>query len=514
MKIVPRPLDVTYSEGEFVFNKNTAFPGNEMLKNELFFLDFEDDKPNRIIIKYGDIEYDYILDINNEITITANDEKGVFYAVMSLKQLIFEYYNEGLSNIPYMAIKDKAKMEYRSYMLDVCRHYFNLETIKNVVDCLAYAKINKLHLHLTDDQGFRIESKVYPELHKKGSVRKQTCGDGKEVSGYFTQEEIKDLIKYCDERFIEVIPEFDLPGHTATYIAAYPELSCFNSKIDTMEWFGIHKYVLCLGKEEVYKFIENLLTEFAALFPSKYIHLGGDEAPSTAWQMCPKCQELYKKSGVKNYLEFQLLFTNRIVDIVKKLGKKPIMWNEAFTGGMNKDAIMQYWMEAPGRPKVAKKQIQSGQKTVISKTMVHYLDYPHYISPMKKIYEYNPAKHGIKNTSNVLGYEAPLWTEYVTTTEELFKHTFPRIFALAENTWSGLGGSYNDFKNNRLINLLGILMAYGYEFEELALVDSKGIKNLKANIKFFKSFTGGSLSLKRKAEEMENIKRDAENCKV
>lgn len=501
MKIVPKPLRVEYAEGIFVFNKKTKVDVEEYIYSELFFLDFDEVVENSVEINISDIEFDYIIEIADKIKITLKDEKQLFYSVQSLKQLIFEYYNDGKSEIPYMTIKDKAKMEYRGYMLDISRHFFGLDVIKQVVDCISLAKINKLHLHLSDDQGFRVESKIYPKLNEIGSVRKETYGDGEEHRGYLKQDEIKELVKYCDKRGVEVIPEIDLPGHTVSIIASYPELSCFNTKVETATWAGINYYVLCLANEKVYEFISNLLKEILDLFPSKYVHLGGDEAPSYSWSLCPKCQELYKKSGVKSYYEYQLLFTNKVAEIVKGLGKVPIMWNEAFLGGMNKEVVMQYWSE-DFRKKVGAKHTANGQKTIISRRTSHYLDYPHYPTSMKKVYKYNPKRDGFKSMDNILGFEAPLWSEFVTNTNKLFKNTFPRVFALSEATWSE-NKNYSDFKN-RLCNLLGIMEAYEYPYEELKNVDSKSISNIHKVTKFGMGFAKAA-NLKEKENQKKKI---------
>ena len=500
MQIVPKPFHVEYGKGIFVFNKKTQIDLEEYLRDELLFLDFEDDVENKLEVSVSDIEYEYILEISDKIKITAKDRKGIFYSVESLKQLIFEYYNDGKSEIPYMTIKDKPQMEYRGYMLDISRHFFGIDTIKKVIDCISLAKINKLHLHLSDDQGFRVESKIYPKLNEIGSMRKETYGDEKPHGGYLTQEEIKELVEYCDKRGIEIIPEIDLPGHTVAMIASYPELSCFNTKIETATWAGINHYVMCLANEKVYEFISNLLKEVLDLFPGKYVHLGGDEAPSYSWTLCPKCQKLYKESGVHSYREYQSLFTDKVVEIVKGLGKTPIMWNEAFSGGMNKDAIMQYWSE-DFKKKIGAKQTLAGQKTIISRRTAHYLDYPHYPTSLKRVYTYNPKQDGFKKMDNIIGFEAPLWTEFVTNEGKIFKNTFPRIFALAEATWSA-EKKYKDFKG-RLCNILGIVEAYEYPFKELWKVDSKSIPSIHEITKFGLGFAKAA-----NLKEKENQKRE------
>ncbi len=372
------------------------------------------------------------------IVIAAWDENGAYYGAQTLFQLLREEGNALLCG----AYEDAPKYRYRGFMLDVSRHFFPVEEVKKLLDQMAKLKLNTFHWHLSDDQGFRIESKKFPKLNEIGSWRME---DGKKVGGFYTQEEIRDVVAYAGERYIQVIPEIDLPGHTTAITAAYPELSCSGEPTEVETGAGIFPRILCGGSEKVYEFLTALLDEICPLFPSEFFHIGGDEAPKSEWEKCPKCQAEIKKNGLENEEELQALFTARLADILEKHGKAVIGWNEILASGKMKDtAVAQYWTDQGAD--YSAREIPKGRKFIFSNTSSFYFDYDHTLIAMEGTYAYEPHIPGGEaiSTGQVLGLEAPLWTERVETCERLETMVFPRIAALAENAWTK-GKDYQDF---------------------------------------------------------------------
>lgn len=373
----------------------------------------------------------YILEIDkNGISITSEGENGIYYGEQTLIQ-IFEQYPEG---VPFVKITDTPKYNYRGFMLDCSRHFFTVKEIKKQLDVLAKLKINIFHWHLTDDQGWRIEIDKYPLLTEVGSKRKQTGKDSKPIEGYYTKKEIKEIIKYCDERFINIIPEVDMPGHFKAAIAAYPYISCREEKIYVGEGFGISPDIACGGKKATYDFCYDILDEIAELFPYKYIHLGGDEALKLYWLDCDHCQGMMKEQNLQNEEELQGYFMSKMVEYLSNKGKKVINWNDAMRGGnLEGDITVQYWKESKECKEVVEREAKNGRDIIISPFFSYYLDYPHAMTPLSKTYNYE-----INDTlkENVIGLEAPLWTEFVTNEKKLEEMAYPRIIAVAERAWS------------------------------------------------------------------------------
>ncbi len=381
----------------------------------------------------------YVLTVEPEkITIAAWDENGAYYGTQTLFQLLGED-----SALPCGVYSDAPKYRYRGFMLDVSRHFFPVEEIKKILTQMARLKLNTFHWHLSDDQGFRIESKKFPELNEKGSWRME---NGVKYGGFYTQEEIKEVVAYAEERMIQVIPEIDLPGHTTAIIAAYPELSCSGEPTAPKTGAGIFPQILCGGNEKVYAFLEELLSEVCPLFPSEFFHIGGDEAPKGEWEKCPRCQEEMKKHGLHNEEELQALFTARLADILEKHGKAVIGWNEILASGKMKDtAIAQYW--TPQGAEYSAKEAEKGRKFIFSNVNSFYFDYDPALITLRATYGYEPSIVPGQEipAAQVLGLEAPLWTEYVETPERLEEMIFPRVAALAENAWT-LEKDFADFK--------------------------------------------------------------------
>ena len=489
MKIIPKPTEITMLDGEFVFSKNTQLIGLEKVSYDsiVSFLDFEDGEPNKCIYRITDIDGDYKIEIGESIYVLANGKEGLFHATQTLKQLIFEYYKNGYSCIPNCIIEDESRFEYRGFMLDVCRHFFDVDTIKKFIDVLALLKMNKFHLHLSDDQGFRVQINSFPALTDIGSKRAGTRGDRKEVNGYYTQQEIISLVQYASERYIEIIPEIDLPGHTTAMVASYPDLHCKGKEIDVAEYFGIMADIICAGKESSYQIINSILDEMVMLFPSKYFHLGGDEVPKIQWMNCEDCAKKMEENNLKTYCELQGYFTNRMINYLKEHNKIPILWNEAMLNGeLDASAIIQYWKDDKSQSHI-KKALVEDKNVIYSENSAYYTNYPYGTTSLKKTYLREPI---IKNilpslNENIMGVEGCLWTEWVETEENAFYKALPRLIAISETAWSNSKNkNYKDFKK-RLSNMLNILYSYDINSATISRSNPGPIVSIMDNMIFY-----------------------------
>lgn len=330
--------------------------------------------------------------------------------------------------------KENIAYNYRSLHIDCARHFFSVETVKKVIEGISYADMNVLHWHLTDDHAWRIESKKFPKLHESSGQ-------------YYTQEEIRGIIDFAKERGIDVIPEIDMPGHNLALLSVFPEYSCKGEKVTPAKARGIYKTILCAGKEEVYAFVEELLDEMIPLFDSQYFHIGGDEAPKDEWKECPHCNEKMKELGLTSYEDLQGYFTSRVCEVLKKHGKTPIVWNDALlASNLPEDIIVQYWTIDHAKAMVP--YVEKGGKWIYSDMFELYLDYPHSMIPLKKVYDFEPHlyKYSMPGTDGLIGFEACTWTEHIDNERKLCEHIFPRVFALAERA-NGEHTDYESFKN-------------------------------------------------------------------
>jgi hexosaminidase len=311
-----------------------------------------------------------------------------------------------------------------------------VDEIKKLIDAIALLKFNKFHWHLTDDQGWRFESEKYPLLNTVSAVRPYSDFGRSYVNEpygrVYTKEEMREIVAYCKEKGIDVIPEFDMPGHTSALLSAYPELSCGGKEVKIKTHQGIFKDVLCLAKEETFNMVTNILDEFLEIFPYEYIHIGGDEAPSDHWKACPDCQRLMRESGVKNYSEYQNLFMNKVIDYLENKGRHAIVWNEAAKGeNLDKRALVQYWKE-DSKPTV--KFLNEGGRAILSPFSYCYFDYDYSITPLNRVYSLEATLPGLtgKGQKNIIGIEAPIWTEYIDNNNRLEELLFPRIIAVSQ----------------------------------------------------------------------------------
>ena len=341
---------------------------------------------------------------------------------------------------------------HRGFMLDSVRHMQSIEEIKKLIDAISLLGFNKFHWHLTDDQGWRFESEKFPELNSVAAVR--PCSDfGKtrveEAYGrVYTKNEMKEIVAYCAEKGIDVIPEIDIPGHTSALLSAMPSLSCMGKEVKIKTHQGIFKDVLCIAKEETFEVITQIIDEFIDVFPGEYIHIGGDETPADRWKECPECQKYMKEHGITDYAEYQTCFTNRIIDYLEKKNRHAIVWNEATMGGnLDKRAIVQYWKESP---KSTVKFLNEGGKAFLSPFSYCYLDYDYNITPLNRVYSLKADLPGLTEAGkkNIIGIEAPVWTEYIDNPETLEQLLFPRLIAVSKVALGENNKPYKEFLND------------------------------------------------------------------
>ena len=487
--------DSNFPEIDYLIQQVKSITGKDIQKSK------KNDFNNTINVMYlagpenRSDEY-YELDINqNGIFIAAPTNKGVFYGIQTLLQLIEEHKKD--LKLPYLKIKDEPKFAYRGMHLDVSRHFFTVDEVKSYLDYLATYKYNKFHWHLTDDQGWRIEIKKYPKLTEVGAWRNGSqIGaysdmkfDDKKYGGFYTQEQVKDVVAYAQKLHIDVIPEIEMPGHAQAALAAYPNLGCINEKLEVWQMWGVSENIFC-PKEETFMFLENVLDEVIPLFPYEFIHIGGDEVPKKRWKESAFVQDLMKKLNIKDELHMQSYFITRMEKYINKKGKQIIGWDEILEGGLAPNATVMSWTGIEGGIHAAK----SKHKAIMTPTSTNYFDY-YQGSPeteplsiggdvsLKKVYNYNPIPKELtsEEAKYIWGTQGNLWTEYVLDFPHVQHMIFPRMMALSEVAWgTSKPKEYKDFEN-RVIQHFGSLDRKGiryskaiYEVAGIALVNSKG----------------------------------------
>ncbi len=474
--VIPKPQSVTNGSGVFVLNKNTRivatnFEGkrvasvlNDLLQRNYGFKLTTTEKPqmtnfiqfDMVIVSDGttEVQERYSLSISPNSIKISGEERGAFYAVQSLMQLLPINFTKE-AQIRAVEIKDNARFGYRGMHLDVSRHFFPVEFVKKYIDLMSQYKFNTFHWHLTDDQGWRIEIKKYPKLTEIGSKRPESLvgrfstdfkGDGVPVEGFYTQEQIKDVVAYAKARYITVIPEIELPGHSSAALAAYPELSCkADQKYKVQMTWGIFKEVYC-PTEKTFSFLENVLAETIALFPdSPYVHIGGDEVLKDMWKDSPEVKALMEKENLKDEHEVQSYFVRRMEKFVNSKGKKIIGWDEILEGGLAPNATVMSWRGIKGGIEAAK----AHHDVIMTPTDYAYLDYgqgdpatePLNIGgylPLEKVYSFDPVPKelSVDESKYILGGQGNIWTEYLPTPASVEYMAFPRMLAMAEDVWS------------------------------------------------------------------------------
>jgi hexosaminidase len=483
--------------GKFTLKSSTVFVANDESTHKIadFFiakirrstgydLSKQSNKPSS---NYINLEIVANLDVNDEgytvevidnsVTVLAKTPQGLFYGLQTVMQLLPAEIEspapvEMTWTMPNVFIKDQPRFKYRGQHLDVCRHFHNTEYIKKQLDVLAMFKINKFHWHLTDDQGWRIESKKYPQLNEISTSR--TEGDGSVYGPYFyTHEQIRDIVAYAGERFIEVIPEIELPGHGVAALSAYPEYSCTGGPFEVRNVWGVSNDVFCAGNDKTFVFLTDIIEEVIPLFTSDYFHIGGDECPKGRWERCPKCQQRIKTENLKDEHALQSWFIGRIEKVLLKHNKKMIGWDEILEGGLAPSATVMSWRGEKGGMDAA----NMGHDVIMTPSGWLYLD--NYqgdpkIEPLaiggyttlEKTYSYEPLPEGLNDdkANHILGAQGNVWSEYLYTPEHTEYMTYPRIIALAEVTWTQKEQKdYQDFER-RIANQLVRLDGHGINY--------------------------------------------------
>jgi len=505
--IIPLPQEVSITNGgSFVLTPSTSiiYPeGNDLLKQAGEFLasyikeatgyapkvaTAKSSKPIHLSIdKSISNPEGYRLTVTPEgIELAGATEAGVFYGVQTLRKSI-PAVAEGMNiELPAVTINDYPRFAYRGMHLDVSRHFFPADSVKKYIDILALHNMNTFHWHLTDDQGWRIEIKKYPELTKIGSQRKQTVighnsgeYDGKPYGGFYTQDEIRDVIAYAKERFITIIPEIDLPGHQQAALATYPELGCTGGPYDVWQQWGVSEDVICAGNEKSMQFLEDVLSEVIDLFPSEYIHIGGDECPKIRWKTCPKCQARIKAEGIKGdkkhsaeeYLQSSVI--SQMEKFVESKGRHIIGWDEILEGGLAPNATVMSWRGVDGGIEAAKQH----HNVIMTPNTYLYFDYyqstdtenePMAIGgylPLERVYSLEPTA-GIPDEYKkyVIGVQANLWTEYIPTFSQVEYMVMPRMAALAEVQWTDPSKKEYQSFLPRLVRMTKLYDRLGYNY--------------------------------------------------
>lgn len=475
-QVIPHPNTIIYTNGSIGLTKDVKIYFTEELAQEAELLkeylnaDFgmtlqtvENQKDADILLELNK-EYNpekadgYKLDVSKKnISLTSNSQAGILNAVQSLRQMVRD--ENGKFVVQQGTITDYPAFAWRAFMLDEARHFKGKEVVKDLLDEMALLKMNVFHWHLTDDQGWRIEIKKYPKLTEVGAQRDSTeinhfhsdLYDGKPHSGFYTQEDIKELVAYAAQRHIMIVPEFEMPGHSSAAIAAYPELGMTGKQINVPGQFGVHYDIYDVTNPKVMEFFSDVFDELIALFPSPVIHIGGDEIRYNQWNDSYKVKSYMKKHGLKTPAELQVFFTNNIANMLKEKGKTMMGWNEITgaqlhhyqsdedTKGMSQKltegTIVQFWA---GDPALITSTIESGYDIVNSYSQFTYLDYTYESIPLSKAYSFNPIPEDLPKEleSKVLGMGCQMWQEFTPTVESLQLKIFPRIAAYAEVAWT------------------------------------------------------------------------------
>lgn len=484
---------IVYPKGDEVQKQTAEFLSEYISFNtgiDLIVTDIETDQ-NAIVLKAdykGEKAESYQLTVTDKlIIINGADKAGTFYGVQTLRKSIPA--NAKLNSIvfPAVDIQDYPRFEYRGMMLDAGRHIFPVEFVKKYIDILALNNINQFHLGLTQDQGWRIEIKSHPELTKIGSQREQTVignntgkYDGTPYGGFYTQDEVKDLVAYAQKRFINIIPEINFPGHTLAVLATYPNLGCTGGPYKVGQDWGVLEDVLCPGNDSIYTFLEDVLSEVVELFPSPYIHIGGDECPKVRWKECPKCQAKIKELGIKSDAKhskedkLQSYVMTRMENFLTQKGRHVIGWDEILEGGLGPNATVMSWRGMDGGIAAA----QQAHDVIMTPNNYVYFDYyqtedvenePIAIGgyvPLEKVYSLDPIPSSLTDDQkkHIIGVQANLWTEYITTTQQVEYMTLPRIAALAEVQWTM--PEKKDYKTflPRLGRMIDLYKELGYNY--------------------------------------------------
>lgn len=428
-------------------------------------------------------EEEYVLiSRKHGVTIAGGSAKGVWWGLQTLLQIAAQ----SGDSLPGMTVCDKPEFSYRGAHLDCCRHFFSIDDVKEWIDMVNLHKINVFHWHLTDDQGWRIEIKKYPRLTEVGAWRDETVigktkeYDGIRHGGFYTQEEMKEIVAYAAARQMTVIPEIELPGHALGILAAYPELGCRGEGYKVWTRWGISPDILCAGNPDVIPFLKDIMDEICVIFPGKYIHIGGDEAPRTNWKICPKCQALMKEKGFTDEAQLQTMINEEIEQYLLAKGRRIIGWDEIIEGGVSQSATVMSWRGAKGGIAAAR----NGNDVIMAPNSHFYLDYyqtkgreangePLGIGghlPLRKCYSFDPFDQlDEEQRKHIIGVQANTWCEYIATMDHVMHMDLPRMAALCDINWSNSRRtSYEEFVERVRAALLPIYKTRGYNYADYA----------------------------------------------
>lgn len=500
VNIVPKPLSVTPGAGTFTVTASTVIgvgKNAELRRSARIFagevapvvggvMKTAAEGDVRLAVD-GSLEAEaYTLAVTpSGVEVRGGTPQGVFHGLQSLRQLVID--GEGV--VPAVTVSDKPYFAHRGGMLDPCRHFWTVDEVKEYIDILAMHKLNKFHWHLTDDQGWRIEIKKYPELTRVGSVRGETLIGHHHTSseydktphgGYYTQKQIREIVKYAADRYITVIPEIELPGHAVAALTSYPWLGCKGEGYEVRRRWGISKEVFCPGKETTFEFLQNVFAEVLELFPSEFIHIGGDECPKDSWKQCPLCQERIRTEGLKDEFELQSYTVRRMEKWLREHGRKIIGWDEILEGGVSQDATVMSWRGTRGGIEAAR----HGNRVVMVPCDYFYFDYYQTHDParveretvatgrpddvphvtVRRAYEFSPYE-GLDDGQRqcILGVQGNIWREYMVNFRQVEHMLLPRLAALAEVAWSCDRRDFSDF-SRRLFRLKELYDQEGYRY--------------------------------------------------
>ncbi len=434
----------------------------------------------------------YSIDVSDKITITYSSEQSCFYAINSLLQLI--HIEDSKLQITKSFINDSPKFQWRGMHLDVSRHFFTMNEVKRYIDLMALYKFNTFHWHLTDDQGWRIEIKKYPKLTEIGACRDSTLighyndsprkYEKKKTDGFYTQEQIKEIVAYASKKYITVVPEIEMPGHSRAALAAYPEFSCTGKQQPVPGLWGVFEDIYC-SKPQTIEFLQNILEEVIPLFPSNYIHIGGDEAPKARWLECLNCHKVMADHQLKDVHELQSYFVKMMDNYLTSKGKKLIGWDEILEGGISPNATIMSWQGEKGGIEAIK------QKHNVVMTPINECYFDHYQSnnpneplaiggylPIENVYNYNPIPKGLTNeeASYILGSQANVWTEYISSMSQLELMVFPRALAMSQVLWCReQKPSFESFKNTLIDYQFPFLYRYKVNYS-IAILNPRKIE--------------------------------------
>ena len=473
LNVIPKVMKAEMRSGTFNLNSNTKIVINNAhldymadFVNDFLQENYQIDLPKKVTKKAGksvtDNSINFILDnspkkeaysliINDRSVVIKGDTAGLFNGLQTLLQLM-PLKKTASIQLPQLEINDEPRFEHRGAMLDVGRYFFTTEEVKRFIDLMAYYKLNVFHWHLTEDGGWRIEIKKYPLLTQIGAWRRGTLlnltnesYDRLPHGGFYSQDQVKDMVKYAQKRNITIIPEIDMPGHISAALAAYPEFSCTKDPIKVVEKWGFQNNILCAGNEKTYQFVEDILDEVMEMFPSKIIHIGGDEALKDKWKVCPLCQEKMRKENLKDENELQSYFVKRVGEYLQSKGRKMIGWDEIMEGGLAPNAMVMSWRGEEGGIDAVKMQ----HEVVMTPYYFMYLDYYQSLPegepiafgghlPTKQVYSYEPlsSKIPIEGHKYIVGVQGNLWMELIYSREFLDYMAFPRLAAVAEIGWT------------------------------------------------------------------------------